>query len=147
MGKKIDLTGQRFGKLVVIKDTGERKSKNIVWECICDCGKITKSYGIHLKSGNTKSCGCLLIGTVRDNVREGTIPSMLMSKKSKANSSGFKGVSWNKKRGKWLAQIGFKSKNIFLGYFDKKQDAINARKEAEDKYFKPILDKYAHESN
>ena len=35
--KKIDLTGQRFGKLVVVKDVG-RENSNVLWECLCDCG-------------------------------------------------------------------------------------------------------------
>ena len=36
--KKIDLTGQRFGKLVVIRDVG-RKNGHVLWECLCDCGE------------------------------------------------------------------------------------------------------------
>lgn len=32
------LVGQRFGHLVVLKDTGKRKRRAIIWECICDCG-------------------------------------------------------------------------------------------------------------
>ncbi|KYC94351.1 hypothetical protein B4102_0211 [Heyndrickxia sporothermodurans] len=45
-----------------------------------------------------------------------------------------------KNRNKWKAYIGFKGKQINLGHFDDLQDAIAARKEAEDKYFKPILE-------
>ena len=37
MGKIKDLTGQKFGHLTVIKDTGERKNRQVVWECECDC--------------------------------------------------------------------------------------------------------------
>lgn len=56
--KKKDLTGQRFGHLTVLRDTGERKNKCIVWECRCDCGNITYVRSISLTSGNTTSCGC-----------------------------------------------------------------------------------------
>ncbi len=59
MGKIKDLTGQRFGKLIVIKDSGQRKNRQVVWECKCDCGKITYVVGQALRTGHTKSCGCL----------------------------------------------------------------------------------------
>lgn len=54
----IDITGQRFGRLTVVK-RAETKNKNTRWECICDCGnKIIVQYG-SLASGSTRSCGCL----------------------------------------------------------------------------------------
>lgn len=62
MPKKIDLTGQRFGKLVVVKESPERKSGRIYWECKCDCGNIILVKGLSLKNGDTKSCGCLRAG-------------------------------------------------------------------------------------
>lgn len=60
MGNKIDLTGQRFGNLVVIGESEKRaKSRNIYWWARCDCGELTCVIGSKLKNGNTKSCGCL----------------------------------------------------------------------------------------
>lgn len=54
------LIGQRFGKLTVIKDSGERNScRNILWECQCDCGNTVKVPTSSLKRGYTHSCGCL----------------------------------------------------------------------------------------
>lgn len=58
----IDLTGQRFGKLVALQciDSINSKNSNKLWRCKCDCGNdnfITTSQ--HLRSGNTQSCGCL----------------------------------------------------------------------------------------
>lgn len=58
MGKLIDLTGQRFGKLTVIERAGT-KNKHVTWRCICDCGKETIVKGNSLTSGLTRSCGCL----------------------------------------------------------------------------------------
>lgn len=59
MGKVIDLTGQRFGRLVVIERAGKIGS-HISWICQCDCGNITKPIsGNNLKKGHVKSCGCL----------------------------------------------------------------------------------------
>ena len=51
------------------------------------------------------------------------------------NKSGFKGVHWDKRLGKWQARIRVNGKNIHLGYFDNLQDAISARLSAEAKYF------------
>jgi len=53
-----DLKGQRFGRLVVLYDTGERKHRNVVWHCRCDCGTEVDVIGRNLTSGRTKSCGC-----------------------------------------------------------------------------------------
>ena len=51
------------------------------------------------------------------------------------NTSGETGVYWHKNRNKWEALIGYNEKIIYLGMFDNKEDAINARKEAEIKYY------------
>jgi hypothetical protein len=53
-----DLTGQRFGKLVVKRLVGKDKYYNKIWECECDCGNISNVRQRHLRSGHTTSCGC-----------------------------------------------------------------------------------------
>lgn len=53
IGKKINLTGQRFGRLIVLEDSGAK------WKCLCDCGNVKDVRSSGLRSGNTKSCGCL----------------------------------------------------------------------------------------
>lgn len=58
--KRTDLTGQRFGKLIAIRDIGSRqegKRKYRWWLCQCDCGKFTKIRAGHLTAGQT-GCGC-----------------------------------------------------------------------------------------
>lgn len=61
--KKQDLTGKRFGKLVVLKfseeETQRRNNSQKYWECQCDCGNIKYTTTRNLKSGLCKSCGCL----------------------------------------------------------------------------------------
>ena len=58
--KNNDLTGKRFGRLIVTKPEKISDSKrNIIWNCICDCGKNTLSIRNDLISGHKKSCGCL----------------------------------------------------------------------------------------
>ena len=59
MPKKIDLTGQRFGRLVVIRESGRTKGGQAMWLCRCDCGAETVIRGSSLRSGHTQSCGCL----------------------------------------------------------------------------------------
>lgn len=56
----VDLTGLRFARLVAIEPTDKRKNKSIVWRCLCDCGKYTETTSSALKTGNTRSCGCLM---------------------------------------------------------------------------------------
>jgi len=58
MPKKINLAGRRFGRLVVLHDTGERKNREVVWHCLCDCGNEVNVVGHDLTSGRTTSCGC-----------------------------------------------------------------------------------------
>lgn len=58
MSKLIDLTGQRFGRLVVIKKV-ESHCTNAKWLCKCDCGNETTALGTTLRRGETKSCGCI----------------------------------------------------------------------------------------
>lgn len=56
--KKIDLTGNRYGHLTVIKENG-RIGKNILWLCRCDCGNEINVIPYNLKNGHTQSCGCI----------------------------------------------------------------------------------------
>lgn len=51
-----ELVGKRYGHLIVLKDTGERKHRSVVWECQCDCGNLHKVSTNHLTSG-VQSCG------------------------------------------------------------------------------------------
>jgi hypothetical protein len=57
MGKLIDLTGQRFGRLTVIERAGTR-NRMALWHCKCDCGKDTFVLSGSLNSGVSRSCGC-----------------------------------------------------------------------------------------
>ena len=58
MGKIKDLTGQKFGKLLVLEMTPERRNRQVVWKCLCDCGNISYVVGQALRTGHTKTCGC-----------------------------------------------------------------------------------------
>lgn len=165
VGKKLDLTGQRFGRLVVIRKSGERTNAGeVLWECKCDCGEFSVVKSGNLRSGSTKSCGCLRKEVVSKKMKtksyhakmvearkgktfvEETSLGNLAQKTPSNNTSGQKGVCWNKREKKWQSDIKIKGEKIYLGRYVDKQDAINARLEAEEKYFKPILEKYKKES-
>lgn len=62
MGKRLDLVGQKFGRLIVLKYVGNNKRRHSQWLCKCDCGNETVIVGSELKRNDkrkTRSCGCL----------------------------------------------------------------------------------------
>lgn len=56
MGKKIDITGEKFERLTAIRPV--YKNGKRMWECRCDCGTVKNFTLQDLKSGRVKSCGC-----------------------------------------------------------------------------------------
>lgn len=147
---KKDLTGQVFDRLTAIAPT-EKRSNNgsVIWHCECQCGNKKQVEVSGLTSGNVRSCGCLSLEKARKSredarekyVVEGTHLKALMAKMPRHNTSGVKGVTFDKHTGKWRAMIEFKGKRISLGRHWEFADAVQARKEAEEKYYKPILEK------
>jgi hypothetical protein len=57
--KFMDMTGRRFGRLVVVEFAGRDEYHKICWKCICDCGTAKTVGGAILRYGTTQSCGCL----------------------------------------------------------------------------------------
>jgi hypothetical protein len=147
--RRIELTGQQFGELTVIKLSDRRGNNNtLLWECRCSCGNTIYLHSYSLRHGHYKSCGCQhdkkrdkgVKRHIKTDQVDSTRKTALKAKIHKANKSGHKGVMWMESRKKWKAYIGFKGKQINLGYFEDKNDAIKARQLAEEKYFKPILE-------
>lgn len=208
-----DLTGKRFGRLIVLSRSENDKHGHSRWECKCECGKIRVINSGSLLSIKTKSCGCLrdekvisrrtthghsLKGKIHplflnwiamrqrcnndknkaykdyggrgikvcerwnefENFLEdmGEKPSNLHSidridvngnyepsncrwattieqgrnkRMTSRNISGYTGVFWVADKNKWKSTLS----NKHLGYFDNKEDAIDARKEAELKFW------------
>jgi hypothetical protein len=59
MPTKINDTGNRYGRLLVIEEAPSKKGEYpIRWRCRCDCGKETIVHGISLRKGRATSCGC-----------------------------------------------------------------------------------------
>ena len=219
--KYVNLIGQKFGRLTVIKRVGSNHHGQSQWLCSCDCGNKNEIVvvGSSLTSGHTKSCGCLNIekfiertkkhnrydlcgeygigyttntnnqfyfdledydkiknycwrendkgyiishingkdvrmhklfvdGEFIDHINHNTrdnrkfnlrsvinSQNQMNAKLRSNNSSGVTGVYWQTKTKKWVATIMVNKNRIQLGSFDNFDDAVKARKDAEDKYF------------
>lgn len=65
MGKRVDISGQRFSRLVVMGFSGTDSQRRSVWSCRCDCGNVVTVRWASLRDGHSVSCGCYN----RDNAR------------------------------------------------------------------------------
>lgn len=162
-----DLSGKSYGDLTVVGDTGKRTGqRGKVYLVKNKKGEYLEMQSINLTrnqatgyrksdEGRQKSRDSMnKLNENRDKYikKRGFIDDTninhLQMKTPKTNTSGYKGVSFlpkkpgKQKHDKWRAYIFFQGKQINLGRFDTKEEAINARLEAEGKYFKPILEKY-----
>lgn len=68
MPRKVDITGQRFGRLIVLEDAGRDPHSRVIWHCRCDCGTCTIVRSNNLRTGAVRSCGC---GQRGNNLRHG----------------------------------------------------------------------------
>ena len=130
-----DYLGKRFSMLTVTGYAGKEDGQHL-WRCKCDCGKETVVRQTNLQSGKTKSCGCLQEKQLLENLKlcEGTSVTILEAGRRRlrpTNTSGVTGVYRNRRTGRWCAQITFKRKTYYLGVYEKKDDAIRARKRGE----------------
>jgi hypothetical protein len=82
----VDLTGKRFGHLVVLGQGGRSANRRVLWSCLCDCGNYSSVPTHNLNGGNTASCGCVrrcdlqFIEAARSLWREGLTASEIGSR-------------------------------------------------------------------
>lgn len=144
MPAKIDMIGKKFNRLTVLSESVADSHGQITYTCRCERGNIVEGIrGRDLRSGNTKSCGCLNKEKYVERINKNTVNhsniSYIKSKKlSVRNTTGVRGVCPTK-RGLYRATIGHKGKQIYLGEFSKLEDAVKARKDAEKIYFDSVL--------
>lgn len=157
---KSKYTNKRYERLLIKSLFLDNQNK---WHanCLCDCGKTTTVRLNELLTGKTKSCGCLRSEKCKEYADflkkeskkahkkygyKGTDVSSFNQKLSKNSSTGVKGVS-QMKDGKFRAYIMINKKQKHLGLFDTIEDAAEARKKAEDRYFGEILEEWQDEQN
>jgi hypothetical protein len=203
MGRFVDISGKRFGRLTVVTREGTDNNGKPMWLCVCDCGKKKNVSGQALKSRLTKSCGCLSVEkhTTHNKSKTNAYRSWQNMKQRCTNPKNEKfehyggrgisicsrwknfenfyndmgerppnqtldridvngnynpdncrwatrseqtinrrypkqtGVNWVEKRGKWWVRINVNKRSKHIGYFDNLSKAIEARREAEVKYW------------
>lgn len=143
-GSAKDLTGRTFGRLTVLGPAGSSSGKP-AWLCRCGCGKEIIVRGDHLRSGHTTSCGCAKGNGGRPmpspTYIDGTCAEMLGPKRVRRDSStGVTDVEWIPNRGRFRAVINLQGRRTYLGSFRTLEEAVTARRDAEDRLYRPILE-------
>ena len=140
MRKPVDIQNRRFGRLTALYLTEKRDEKGFaVWHCRCDCGKETDISYNRLMYTGLVSCGCrreehsASLGTRLARVADTSVDMVKSKKIPKNNTTGHKGVYLI--RGKYLAKIHFQKKQYYLGAYERIEDAIQARLDAEEQLF------------
>ena len=154
--QKLDLTGQRYGRLTVLVPA-ENIGAHTAWLCRCDCGQDTIVSTRDLRRGRRTSCGCdrPLIdpspggyGRASLTYVDGTCVEMIRTRTVRCNNtSGVPGVDWVPSKQKWRAAICFKGRRRYLGSYGKFEDAVKARKRAEEELYEPFLREFAEAQN
>jgi hypothetical protein len=148
---KENLIGRRFGKLEIIGRSDKRGSRGArtvpLWECRCECGNITYKATDILTNPEFSMCNECVGKYARSKQREkagyvdGTQLSRIKSDKLiSSNTSGCRGVYYDKHSGMWRARLKFKGKLMNFGSYKNFDDAVKARKDAEQQIYGEYLE-------
>ena len=149
---KENLIGRHFGKLEVIGRSDKRGSRGArtvpLWECRCECGAICYKATDTLTNPELSMCNDCVGKYATEKARakagfvDGTQISKITSTKLiSTNTSGCRGVYWDKNSGKWRARLRFKGKIYNFGTYANFDDAVKARKDGEQKYWGKYIDR------
>lgn len=150
--RAIDITGQRFGRLVVIERVLRHSANgNACWCCRCDCGNEVVVDVQRLRTGVTRSCGCLRQELVRKRAltneafrkTQGNVDALKNSsgvflcsiKRTRRNHTGIVGVSFDKQSGRYVARLRYQGQYVLNETTRTLQEAATLRHRAELKYF------------
>ena len=126
MNRFNDLTGMKFDRLTVIEQAGRTNDRHILWKCRCDCGNTTNVSSRDLKTGHTRSCGCLQKETVgnarlKHGDRDARLYSVWKTMKKRCENENCKSFKWYGAKGvavctEWHDYTTFKKWAIQNGY-------------------------------
>lgn len=148
--KSPDLTGRVFGRLTVLGRSEKRSTRGErttpMWECRCECGAITYKATDTLTNPNVSMCHACAAKSGAQTARQsagfvgGTQLSKICSMSpTAANTSGCRGVYYDPKTNRYRARLKFQGKIMSFGSYEKFEDAVKARKLAEEEIFERFL--------
>lgn len=148
--KSPDLSGQKFGKITVIRRSDNKRKRGnrliVEWECLCDCGNTVFRTTDQLTNKKMRMCAeCSRQNSVEHAFKDagfeqGTqVTKIREMKLTAANTSGCRGVYWNKKQKKWEVRLRFKKKLMYFGSYSNFEDAVKVRHHAEEEVFGAFL--------
>lgn len=145
------MIGRTVGRWTILREL--RKGRFKYYECRCACGTVREVKANSIRSGRSKSCGCLKRERAMHEIAKNSAKRIATNaayntnfdaiereKPYKNNKSGHKGVYWCNSLGLWRAYINVQKKAIYLGGYHDIKDAIRAREEAEREYFLPLIE-------
>lgn len=125
-----DLTGQRFGRLIVLGRDGKNEHRAIKWKCQCDCGNQISTLSQSLLSGHTKSCGCLHKDIMtKHGGKDSRLYHVWQSMKRRCNSPNSTSYMWYGAKGvkvceEWESFEPFRKWAIASGYDENAERGI-----------------------
>lgn len=151
--KSPDLTGKVFGRLTVLERSDKRmaRGKRTVptWRCRCECGAIVEKATDILTNDDVSMCSdcakqysAAIARQFAGFVGGTQVTKLRDMSPNAANSSGVRGVYYEKRTNTWRARLKFKGKIMSFGSYVRFEDAVLARKEAEQLYFGEFLEEY-----
>ena len=151
--KSPDLTGMVFGRLTVLGRSTRRSPRGgrttPMWECRCACGNLTYKATDTLTNSDESMCkdcngvvGAEMARKAAGFVGGTQLSKIIVSADRAGNSSGCRGVYYEKKTNRYRVRLKFKGKIMSFGSYENFSDAVAARKAAEEEYFGAFLRDY-----
>lgn len=156
-GRADDLTGQRFGRLTALRFVpGSNKADHCArWLVRCECGVEKVVSAAALKNGWTESCGCALTEKNREQISrdggnvfglyDGTSVCKLKKAMASPEAHGIRAAHMQGGMPCWSVSMKLRGEYIYLGRFADYQEAVEARRAAERRYYLPIIQAYEEE--